>query len=308
MRPAFLITVLLLVLAACSGAEESRDAAPEMDFTGSAAAPPQAATMHSRELTAGAPVPAPAPPRPASVMKAGADVVQSPAAQPGSSGAPSMLIRTGSASVEVDDVTRAIAAVRQLAISLGGQVANTNVQSGREQVRTATLELRIPAQQFDRAVSGLEPIGRVESVQVDAQDVGEEYVDLTARMANARRLEERLVSLLATRTGRLEDVLAVERELARVREEIERFQGRLRYLETRVATSTLAVTVHEPHPVLARGQNPITEAFRDAWRNFVGFIAGMIALSGVVLPAAALAGLGYVVVRRVLVRRRLVAE
>ena len=61
-------------------------------------------------------------------------------------------------------------------------------------------------------------------------------------MATARRLEERLVALLATRTGRLEDVLAVERELARVREESERDQGRLRYLGRCVATSSLSVT------------------------------------------------------------------
>src|SRR5205823_10851551 len=75
------------------------------------------------------------------------------------------------------------------------------------------------------------PIGKLESVNVSAEDVGEEYVDVAARMANARRLESRLIDLLAARTGKLKDVLDVEQELARVREEIERYEGRLRYLK-----------------------------------------------------------------------------
>lgn len=289
------LLVLLLVSASCgnggeSTSDQTQTAAPEIGFTGSAE-PPQAA---------------PAPPEAAKVVgppgrTAGAlDAVAAPTS--GSTAAPSMLIRTGTASVEVRDVPAAIVAVRQLASSLGGYVANTSVQSGREQVRTATLELKIPAPQFDRAVNGLEPLGRVEFVNVDAQDVGEEFVDVTARVANARRLEQRLIALLETRTGRLEDVLAVERELARVREEIERFEGRLRYLSTRVSVSTLTVTVHEPQPVLGRGRNPIVDAFRDAWRNFVGFIAWLIAASGVLVPAAALVALAYLGWRRV--RRR----
>ena len=137
--------------------------------------------------------------------------------------APSMLIRTGAASIEVERLDPAIIKVRQLAAQLGGYVANSSIAGGRDQIRSATLELKIPAARYDQAVSGLGGIGRVESVNTNVEDVGEEYVDLSARVTNAKRLEERLVGLLATRTGKLEDVLAVERELARVREEIERY-------------------------------------------------------------------------------------
>jgi hypothetical protein len=133
-------------------------------------------------------------------------------------------------------------------------------------------------------------VGRLEFVNVSAQDVGEEYVDLTARAVNARRLEERLLDILGTRTGKLQDVLSVERELARVREEIERIDGRLRYLKTRASLSTLSVALHEPPPVIASsGRNPVAEAFRQAWRNFVGVLAGSIALLGYAVPVAALA-------------------
>ena len=241
--------------------------------------------------------------------EARAAVLQSPSDQaaqrgtqvlPARDSAPAMIIRTGNASIEVDSLEPAVARVRLLAQRVGGYVANTAMQVGREALRSATLELKVPANQFDQTVTGLAPIGRVESVNIRAEDVGEEFVDVTARVGNSRRLEERLLQLLATRTGRLEDVLHVERELARVREEIERYEGRLRYLRTRVATSTLVVTVHEPAPIVGayRGSSVIGSAFRQAWRNFMNLSAGLIASLGIVLPLTALATLAWLVLRR----------
>jgi hypothetical protein len=212
-----------------------------------------------------------------------------------------MIIRTGQASIEVTSVDSASAKVRLLAQQLGGYVANASVQSGKHQIRSATLELKLPATQFDRAIAGIRPIGIVESVNVTAEDVGEEYVDVSARLANAKKLEQRLIELLANRTGKLSDVLEVEQALARVREESERYEGRMRYLKTRAAMSTLAVTVHEKAPVLDDriGENPIVEAFKSAWRNFVGFIASFIAMLGVLIPLGAIAFGGFLLVRRI---------
>jgi len=204
---------------------------------------------------------------------------------------PAMIIRTGNASVQVDSLEAAIAQLRQLAQRLGGYVANSSLSGGNEEMRAATLQLKIPSARFDDAVGGLTPLGRVESVEISAEDVGEEFVDVTARVANARRLEERLIDLLARRTGKLEEVLQVERELARVREEIERYEGRLRFLRTRAAVSTLSVTVHERAPVLrSPGRNPIGEAFLQSWRNFVSFTAGLIEALGVLVPLGVVAG------------------
>jgi hypothetical protein len=215
--------------------------------------------------------------------------------------APTMVIHNGQASVEVDKLDPAIVKLRQLAAQLGGYIGNSSMSGGREQVKSATLELKIPAQRFDQAINGLGILGKVESVNSTAEDVGEEYVDVTARVNNGHRLEDRLIALLATRTGKLQDVLSVERELARVREEIERYEGRLRYLKSRVATSTLSVTVHEPLPILGQGpgQNPIVAAIRAAWRNFVGFIAAGIASLGILIPLGVLALLGWIIYKRV---------
>lgn len=207
------------------------------------------------------------------------------------SSAPSMLIRNGDVSVQVDSLEAAMEAVRRLAASLGGYVGNVSINTGQYQVRTASIEMKVPANRFDEAMSGMQPLGKVQHSTATAQDVGEEFVDVTARVVNAKRMEARLVTLLATRTGKLEDVLAVERELARVREEIERYEGRIRYLSSHVATSTIVATVHEKAPIVANqpGRNPIGQAFVHMWRNFVLFVAWGIESLGVVIPVAAIA-------------------
>ena len=214
-----------------------------------------------------------------------------------------MLVRMGNASVQVDSLDIGIERVRDMARRTGAVIANTSVQDGRERVRAASLELRIPSDRFDAAVTGLSPIGKLESVNVSVQDVGEEYVDVAARMTNARRLEQRLIELLANRTGKLTDVLRVENELARVRQEIERYEGRLRYLRARSSVSTLTIALHEPYPIVASrpGEHPLRDAFVQSWRNLVGFTAAGIASLGVLVPLA------LIVVALVLLGKRLVS-
>jgi hypothetical protein len=242
-------------------------------------------------------------------LAAAADAVspESPPSRPdplqninAASAAPTMVIRNGQAFIEVEKVDVAALKIRQLAAQVGGYITNSSISGGHDQIRQATFELKIPGAKYDPAVDLLSMIGKVETVTSTAQDVGEEFVDVTARVTNSRRLEERLISLLANRTGKLDEVLRVERELARVREEIERYEGRLRYLSARVALSTLTITVHEPAPILGNspGENPIAAALRRAWKNFVAVVAGSIAALGVLIPLALLGFAGWLGYRR----------
>src|SRR5215204_5564822 len=208
-----------------------------------------------------------------------------------------MLVRHGQASIEVKAVDDAVSRMRQTAAQFGGFVANTALRTGKDEERSAILQLRIPSAQFDGVVGALSQLGKVESVSVNAEDVAEEYVDLGARAANAR-----LVELLATRTGKLSDVLTVEQELARVRQETERYDARLRWLERRASLSSLDVTIHEKLPLIdsPRGRGPILEAFAEAWERMVGVIAWFIASLGILLPLGVIIGAGVVIGRRIL--------
>lgn len=317
-RPAVWLALALAATAACNPPTPGRLSRPSRPASPSGGAPEPNATGGPGERGAGAegvrpPTPASAPARAARssdavaaeayrVRDGGPDewapgIPGFPSA--GESLAPSMIIRTGTATVRVDSLEPALAEVRALAQRVGGYVANTTIQAGTAQYRQATLDVKVPAARFDDLLAGLRPLGKVESVNVTAEDVGEEFVDVSARVANARRLEERLIDLLATRTGRLQDVLNVERELARVRGEIERYEGRLRYLKSRAAMSTLSITVHEPLPIVDRpGSNPLLEALRQAWRNAVALLAFVIASLGIVVPLALAGGTVFVAVRR----------
>jgi hypothetical protein len=305
------IAILLIVAAfasaaSCGGGEDSAGyVTPDVATPAGGTAGFDAA---GKDAPLSAPLPAPPPARrgvvggtAASALAPESQQAQSPLPLPTQLQQPgAMLIRAGNATVQVDSIDVGIARVRRLAQDNGALVANTVVQAGREQRRSASLELRVASERFDALVNGLAPIGKVELVNISVQDVGEEFVDLTARVANARRLEARLLELLANRTGRLSDVLTVERELARVREEIERYEGRLRYLQSRASVSSLTVTVHEPTPVVAAhpGQNVIAEAFVQAWRNFVLLLAGFISTLGVLVPITAIAVGAYLGWRR----------
>ena len=284
-----------LALAACDGRGES---ARDMVQSTPAAAPPSApADMSGKGFVGGVSASASRSRgrEEAQARQVSASPAQAPRVSTG------MIIRNGSVSVQVDSIEVAVAAVRALAAQLGGYVGNVSIMSGEHEVRSATLEVKVPATRFDEALAGVRPIGKVEHSTTSAVDVGEEYVDVSARVANAKRLEARLVALLAQRTGKLEDVLAVERELARVREEIERYEGRLRYLDANIATSTIAVSVHEKAPLVAShpGVNPIRQAFVNMWRNFVAFVALGIEAMGVIVPVAVLALLAWLGWKRV---------
>lgn len=291
-----ILLILMVTLPACGETDPGQASAfraksmpAEQTLVSQASAP-------ERDMSGGMPPSGDRPRHVTGTKESGTGPGNIPAQDPSAS----MIIRNGTASVEVRTLDPAVAGVTALAARLGGHVANSSVTGGRNEVRSAMLEVKVPAQRYGEALSGLSAFGTVENANTNAQDVGEEYVDLTARINNARRLEERLLTLLATRAGKLEDILAVERELARVRQEIEQIEGRLRFLRSRAAMSTLTVTLHEPYPILGRtpGRNPIAEAVEQAWRNFVGFIAAFIASLGVVIPLGAVAVLGYLGFRK----------
>jgi hypothetical protein len=208
-----------------------------------------------------------------------------PAFDPGA-----MLVRRATAGIEVDSLERAVAHARSVAARHGGIVANAQVASGRHEVHRAVIQLRVPSDRFDGLLGELRAMGRVEAVNVSTQDVGEEYVDMEARLVNLRRLEARIVELLANRTGKLADVLNVENELARIRGEIEQVEGRRRYLQRAASMSTLELTLHERDPIIANTpvRSPIAHAVHRAWRNCVDVVALCISALGILVPVGVL--------------------
>src|SRR5919202_523761 len=114
-----------------------------------------------------------------------------------------------------------------------------------------TMEARVPAAQFDAAMKEIRAVGsRVTAEKITGQDVTEEYIDLEARLRTQRALEAQLLDI-TKQARQVSDAITVERELTNVRTEIERVEGRRRFLENQSSLSTINVTLRPPAPLVA---------------------------------------------------------
>lgn len=191
-----------------------------------------------------------------------------------------MIIHTAQLTVVIQNLDIARAQVDKIVERYSGYVGDLTVSAPSNGARTLTATLRVPATQLDSALAELKKLGRVESETQNGQDVSARYVDLEARLSNSRNTEKRLLELLSNRTGKLSDVLEVETELSRVREEIERMEGERRLLAKQVEYATLTATVTEEYkaPASALPDSTATRfrnAAVDGYRSVVNFIIGV---------------------------------
>lgn len=241
-----------------------------------------------------------APPAPVAAPAPDAPAVQDPIER--------KVVRNGTLSVEVPDLGKAMDAVRSAAAAAGGYV--TNETQGRDEydVRQGTLTCRVPATKLDATVAAFQGLGRLISVSIQADDITDQYFDMETRLKNQRQLEGRLVALFDRPGNKVTDLLEVEREVARVRGEIENLEGRKRLWDNQIQLSTLAVELREPRPVIGSDTGGIggtlSRAFRSAGQNVVETLAWFIAASGVAVPAGLLLWLLWRLIRAIRNRRR----
>ncbi|PKB77852.1 MAG: hypothetical protein BZY88_20590 [SAR202 cluster bacterium Io17-Chloro-G9] len=160
------------------------------------------------------------------------------------------VISSATVSIKVKVVDEAVGQIRTIAEGMGGFVEHLS-SSGAAGRQQASMTIRVPQDRFNTALERIEVLGEVQSKNLGSEDVTEQFIDLEARLKSSIREEESLLSLLE-RSETVSDVLNIERELARVRSEIERFQGQLNFLESRVALATISVSLFPP-------QKPVSE-------------------------------------------------
>ncbi len=227
-RIGFVVLVLFTLLTACGSAAT----------TGGSTAQSGAAADSAPRPAAEAPA---AEPAPGAYDSAGAnqiDVARETAAQQ-----ERLVIRTANLQLLVADVEAAEAQVRRLAEERGGYVLNASA-SGEESRRRATITFRVPATQFDAAINALAELAlKVDSREIQGQDVTDEFVDLEARKRNLEAVEARLLQFLSE-ARRVEDLLQINQQLAEVQGQIEQVEGRIRYLRESSAMSTITATMY----------------------------------------------------------------
>ena len=162
------------------------------------------------------------------------------------------VIETVALTLVVDDVEAGLDRIQAIADGLGGFVEHLN-SSGSAEDRRGNVTLRVPPDQFSTAIERIEELGDVISREVGREDVSEQFIDLEARLKSALSEEESLLRLLQ-RTQNVTEILTIERELTRVRSDIERLQGQLNLLDRRVSLATIRVFLSQP--TTASGEPP----------------------------------------------------
>jgi hypothetical protein len=214
------------------------------------------------------------------------------------------LIHTGSLDIEVSNAEDAIQQCAQIAESLNGFIASTEISKDDLGHHRGSVTVRVPAQSFQDAVSRLGELGDVRHQEVATEDVTKSYTDLEIRLSVKRQTEARLRELLSTQARKLSDVLEVERELGRIVEEIERIEGEKRYYDNQIALSTISVRVFEPGSSRAGFLSPISQALRDAATVLGRSVASVVYAAIFLAPWLLLAGVIWWLVRILMRRKR----
>jgi uncharacterized protein DUF4349/putative zinc finger protein len=156
-----------------------------------------------------------------------------------------MVIRTATLRIVAKEFGGVRATVEGIVSQTGGFIDQMTITGDNSTARELRGTLRVPGDRMAAALTRLRQIGQVVEDTQGSQDVTDQIVDLDARLTSARATEQRLTELLRNRTGKLSDVLEVERELARVRLDIERLDAEKTNMGRRVTYATIDISVAE---------------------------------------------------------------
>lgn len=220
-----------------------------------------------------------------------------------------MIIRSGTMQVEVDNFGDTEGKVKQIVNGLNGYVTNSAAQLNASGKKQGTITIRVSSDKFDALVDELSKIGKVMNQNISGKDVTEEFMDAEARLKTQRELESRLLQLLAEKTANLTAVVEVEQKLAAVRENIEKTEGRMRFLKDQAAYSTITLSVFEPAMLNTSSGGgffyEIGQGVKKGLSGFTSVISGLITIVIALSPIIAILGLVIYITIRIIKKRKL---
>ena len=175
------------------------------------------------------------------------------------------IIYTARLNVVVEDFVDVPQSVRSLVKQHGGFISVSKVGSMQGRSRSGSWTIRIPVDQYQNFLSASGELGQTASLSQNADDVSEEFFDAKARVSNKKKLEARIVKLLEKSDHKIQHVIEVERELGRVREEIECIEGRIRYLTDRTSLTTVHLDVREQRNYVPETAPTFSSRIASAW-------------------------------------------
>lgn len=190
------------------------------------------------------------------------------------------IIRNADLTIEVTSPTATQSKIVSIAEAYGGFVVNSEAKqrvTGDSTNRTLDIKLvvRIPENQFGVVLDQVRGLANNRNEEkVTGQDVTEEFIDLEARIKTQRALEAQFLQIMK-QAGNIEDALEVQRQIADVRTEIEKLEGRKRFLENRSSLSTITINILAPKPITVNTTG-FGRSVRDAVSESVELGSGIV--------------------------------
>lgn len=178
---------------------------------------------------------------------------------------------TATVHVVVRNLDDAGAEVETLVERYRGYIARAERIGSSGSRRVGTWTIKVPVEQYRDLVQSLAKLGFVERNSSDSEDMTEEFVDLQARLKNMKVEEEALNKLLKDGANKIEDVLKIRDHIVKVRGDIERAEGRLKFVESATSLSTVNLTLREDaeyvSPTAPTFTGEISDAFDSSTRS-----------------------------------------
>jgi hypothetical protein len=222
------------------------------------------------------------------------------------------IIRNAEITMEVSSTTDTQHRVASIAETNGGFVV-TSESKQRENVdpaqRTLDIKLvvRVPSPQFGVALDEIKKLAtNTPQENVTGQDVTEEFIDLEARIKTQKALELQFLEIMR-QAYKVADALEVQRQIADVRTDIEKLEGRKRFLQNRASLSTITVNIQTPKPVIAVTGTGFGHSIREAVSDSIAMGSEMVLFfvrfAILMVPILLFIGLPAGLVTRYLMRR-----
>ena len=207
-------------------------------------APPPSSSVEAKDK-AEAFARAQAPTATESNLSAAENAAPKPAETPAPELANRKLIRNATVHLEIVSFDDAVQKITAFAKEERGYVATTDSQKQANGKLRGSVVVKVLPENLDRFLQKIRGLGELKNQTLGTEDVTKAYFDTDARLKNAHVMEQRLIDMLKTKTGKVADLLQVEKELGRVREDIEKMQGQLKYWDSQVQLATVTISLAE---------------------------------------------------------------
>ena len=217
-------------------------------------------------------------------------------------------------SVETDDLDTMLESLDGHILSLNGYVENQNIYNGSShssrRYRSASLTVRIPAEDVDRFTEKVTGICNVVNSGTNKQDVTLTYVDIESRKTALEAEEARLLELME-QAETLSDLLEIEARLTDVHYQLESAASQLRTYDNQIDYATIYLHIEEVQEYTPVVEKTVWQRITDGFGNsleelgdsLVDLLVGIIVASPFLLVYGGLAAVVFVVIRKISKKR-----